>query len=195
MPIATETDVSTKTEVFTKAELDALRKALNKGRNGIGDYSAPPEQEDENQPSDDWGNDVSLLIKFLMDLSDLMQFLIAKRIPKDQRKGFEIVFEDVKGDIGNAIAQLNEISGPEDALFAGLRKAAVAGSALLVKLREFGDRIVHGPLLAVLEMGDIILESLGDVLPLEPVRELKDTIKNRVEFGADDEIIQLHLNS
>jgi hypothetical protein len=39
------TAVTTKTEVFTKEELEALRKALNKGRNGIGDYAPPPTQE------------------------------------------------------------------------------------------------------------------------------------------------------
>ena len=189
------TATATSTQVFTKAELDALRAALNKGRNRQGNYVAPPSQQSDPQSSDDWENDVALLVKFLKDLNDVLETLIAKRIPETERKGFEIVYETVQEDVNTAIKQLNEISGPTHTRFAGLRKVGLTGSSLLVKLREFADRIVHGPVLAVLEMGDIILRSLGDVVPVEALEELKDTIKNRTEFGADDEIIQLHLNS
>jgi hypothetical protein len=189
------TATATSTQVFTREELDALREALSRGRNGIGSYVSPPGWERERQPSDNWENDIFLLIKFLKDLCDLLQFLIAKRIPDQQRKGFEIIFEKVQEDVANAIEQLRGISGPEDELFVGLSRAGLVGDSLLVKLREFSDRITNGPIAAVLEMGDIILGSLGTVLHLEPLKELKDIIKNRSQFGADDEIIQLHLNS
>jgi hypothetical protein len=192
--MATTTETARSTQVFTKAELDALRKALNIGRNGIGDYASHPPQEGR-EYSDDWTNDVILLVKFLMDLSDLLDAIIKKRIPEQHRKGFLIVFEKVQIDVNLAIGELGGINGPEDSLFAALDKVGLIGESLLVKLDEFRDRISHGPILAVLGIGDTILGSLCSALHLEPLKELKETIENRIEYGADDEIIQLHLNS
>ena len=46
----------------------------------------------------------------------------------------------------------------------------------------------------VLEMGDTILDSLiAAIAILEPLKELKETIKNKVEYGADGEIIRLDI--
>jgi hypothetical protein len=182
--------VSTKTEVFTKEELEALRKALNQGLNGTSDYS-PPEQGHEQ--SDDWKNDVSLLAKFLKDLRDTLSAVIQSRIPETHRKRFAGVLANLQDDIDGAIEELNEISGPGHALFGKLEKVGLVGEALLVKLDEFRDRITNGPILAVLAVGNTILGSLCEVLHLHPLKELKELVENKLEYGGDDEIIKLGL--
>ena len=65
----------------------------------------------------------------------------------------------------------------------------------MAKLDEFRDRITNGPILAVLGVGNTILGSLCSVLHLEPLKQLKEIIENKIEYGADDEIIQLNLYS
>jgi hypothetical protein len=182
--------VSTKTEVFTKEELEALRKALNLGRNGTSDYS-PPEQGHEQ--SDDWQNDVSLLAKFLKDLRDVLSAVIQSRIPATHRRRFAGVLANLQEDIDTAIDELNGISGPDHALLGKLEKVGLLGEALLVKLDEFRDRIMNGPVLAVLGVGNTILGSLCEVLHLHPLKELKEAVENRLEYGGDDEIIKLGL--
>jgi hypothetical protein len=130
-------------------------KALNQGRNGISDYS-PPEQGREQ--SDDWKNDVSLLAKFLKDLRDILSAVIQSRIPERRRKGFAGLLANLQcDDIDTAIDELNGITGPEHSLFGKLEKVGRVGEALLVKLDEFRDRILNGPILAVLGIGDTIL--------------------------------------
>jgi hypothetical protein len=182
--------VSTKTEVFTKEELEALRKALNQGRNGTSDYSPPERGHDQ---SDDWKNDVSLLAKFLKDLRDILSSVIQSRIPEARRKGFAGLLANLQGDIDSAIEELNEITSPEHSLFGKLEKVGLVGEALLVKLDEFRDRIINGPVLAVLGIGNTILGSLCEVLHLHPLKELKELVENRLEYGGDDEIIKLGL--
>ena len=184
--------VSTKTEVFTKEELEALRKALNEGRNGAGNYSTP--MDEGHEESDDWRNDVELLVKFLRDLSDLLSAVIASRLPPRHRRRFSAMLANLAPTIDEAVEQLQSIDGPKAGLFRLLERAALVGDALLAKLDEFRDRILEGPLLGVLEMGDTILDSLIAVIDiLEPVKELKDTIKNKIEYGADGELIQLNI--
>jgi hypothetical protein len=184
------TAVSTKTEVFTKAELDALRKALNLGRNGTSGYSS---SEQGNEQSDDWRNDLSLLAKFLKDLRDILSAVIQSRIPETHRKRFAGVLANLQADIDGAIKELNEITEPGHALFGKLEKVGLVGEALLVKLDEFRDRITNGPILAVLGVGNTILGSLCEVLHLHPLIELKELVENKLEFGGDDEIIKLGL--
>ena len=174
--------------------MEALRKAVNIGRNGIGDYSSHP-PDDGRDFSDDWRNDISLLEKFLRDLDDLLESIIQKRIPREQRKGFLIAFQNVQTDVNNAIKELRGIDGTQHRLFDGLRKVGLLGESLLVKLDELRDRILHGPVRAVLGVGNTILGSLCSVLQLEPLKELKELIENRLEHGADDEILQLRLSS
>jgi hypothetical protein len=192
--MATVTEAATSTQVFTKEELDALRNALNKGRHGMGgETSHPPEERHES--SDNWRNDVFLLVKFLRDLRYLLKTIIDKRVPEEHRKGYVAVFLKTQNDVEMAIHLLQGIEGPESGLFGRLEKAGLTGESLLVKLHEFGHTISHGPVLAVLGIGDRILGSLCSVVPLEAFKELKEIVEHRVEFGADDEIIQLHLNS
>ncbi len=71
---------------------------------------------------------------------------------------------------------------------------ACSGDAFLAKLDSFRDRIVEGPVKGVLEMGDTILDSLIAAIDiLEPLKEIKDTLKNKIEFGADGDITQLKI--
>jgi len=183
--------VSTKTEVYTKEELEALRRALNEGRNGTGYYLPPEEGRDE---SDDWGHDVMLLVKFLRDLRDILSMAIESRLPPEDRKRFNALLENLAPTIDDAIAQLEAIDGPTAGLFKVLEKLGLVSDALLAKLDAFRDRIVEGPLVGVLEMGDTILDSLiGAIEILEPLKEVKDTIKNKIEYGADGGIIALNI--
>jgi len=184
--------VDTKVQVFTKDELDALRKALNEGRNGDGNYSAPPQEWREE--SDDWTNDIALLVKFLYDLRDVLSTLIATRLPPQHRNRFAALLENLAPNIAEAITALRQIDDPDDGLFKFLDRLGLVGDSLLAKLDEFRDRIVEGPVKGVLEMGDTILDSLIAALEmLEPLKELKETVKNKIEFGADGEILQLGL--
>lgn len=184
--------VSTKTEVFTLEELLALRRALNEGSNGMGSYSAPPEaRRDE---SDDWRNDVQLLIKFLRDLRDILTAAIESRLPPVDQRRFRALLQNLSPNIEEAMEQLQAIDGPKAKLFKVLERLGLVGDALLAKLDEFRDRIIEGPLVGVLEMGDTILDSLIAAIELlEPLKELKETIKNKIEYGADGEIIRLNI--
>jgi hypothetical protein len=184
--------VSTKTEVFTREELLALRKALNEGRNGMGSYAAPPDEERDE--SDDWRNDVELLVKFLRDLRDVLSAVIESRLPPQDQRRFRALLENLSPTIDEAIERLQAIDGPTAGLFKVLERLGLVGDAVLAKLDEFRDRIIEGPLVGVLEMGDTILDSLIAAIDiLEPLKELKDTIKNKIEYGADGEIIRLNI--
>ncbi len=185
--------VSTKTEVFTLEELQALRRALNEGSNGMGSYSAPPEEEQRDE-SDDWRNDVELLVKFLRDLRDILSAVIESRLPPLDERRFRALLQNLSPNIEEAMEQLQAIDGPKTKLFKVLERLGLVGDALLAKLDEFRDRIIEGPLVGVLEMGDTILDSLiAAIAILEPLKELKETIKNKVEYGADGEIIRLDI--
>jgi hypothetical protein len=185
-------ELSTKTEVFTREELQALRRALSEGSNGMGSYSAPPdERRDE---SDDWRNDVELLVKFLRDLRDILSAVIENRLPPVDERRFRALLQNLSPNIEEAMEQLQAIDGPKAKLFKVLERLGLVGDALLAKLDEFRDRIIEGPLVGVLEMGDTILGSLIAAIGiLEPLKELKDTIKNKIEYGADGEIIRLDI--
>jgi hypothetical protein len=184
--------VTEKTPVFTKEELEALRKALNKGVNGAGAYNSPP--EGGRKESDDWKNDTVLLIKFLKDLRSLLSTLIGKRLPEHYRTRFSAILKNLQPNIDEAVLKLQAIAGPTDSLFKQLDRLGLLGDALLAKLDEFRDRIIEGPVKGVLEMGDTILDSLIAAIDiLEPLKELKETIKNKIEFGADGDILQLNI--
>lgn len=181
-----------KTEVFTKEELDALRKALNEGRNGLGAYATPPDEAfGENG---DWRNDVELLIKFLRDLQDVLSMAVESRLPPKDQRMFRRLLEGLSPTVEGAIAQLEAIDSPEAGLYKLLEKVGLAKDALLAKLDTLRDRFVEGPLVGALEMGDTILDSLIAAIDiLEPLKEVKDTIKNKIEFGADAGLISLNL--
>jgi hypothetical protein len=184
--------VSTKTEVFTREELLALRRALNEGSNGMGSYSAPPEESRDE--SDDWRNDVELLVKFLRDLRDILSGVIESRLPPVDQRRFRALLQNLAPNIEEAMEQLQAIDGPKAKLFKVLERLGLVSEALLAKLDEFRDRIIEGPLVGVLEMGDTILDSLIAAIELlEPLKELKETIKSKIEYGADGDIIRLNI--
>jgi hypothetical protein len=73
-------------------------------------------------------------------------------------------------------------------------KLGLLGDSLLAKLDAFRDPVTEGSVVGVLEMGDTILDSLIAAIELlEHLKELKDTIKNQIEFGADGGILKLGL--
>jgi hypothetical protein len=75
-------------------------------------------------------------------------------------------------------------------LYVAWDRLGLIGDALILKVSEFVERVVHGPVLGVLESPDNILTSLKAVLSqLEPVEEFKKALKTRIEFGPDQEII------
>ena len=193
MPAAVkEAKKTEKTPVFTKEELEALRKALNNGVNGAGAYNSPP--QGGGKESDDWKNDTELLIKFLKDLGSLLSTLIAKRLPEHYRKRFSAILKNLQPNIDDAVLKLRAIDGPTDSLFKQLDRLGLLGDVLLAKLDEFRDRIIEGPVKGVLEMGDTILDSLIAAIDiLEPLKELKETLKNKIEFGADGDVLQLNI--
>jgi hypothetical protein len=192
MPEVLEQPVSTKTEVFTADELTALRIALNKGKNGIGGTYDPPSSGDE--VSDDWRNDTELLVKFLRDLNDILAALIPSRLPAQHHKRFNALLKNLKPNIDQAIGKIKEMDDPKHTLFDQLDKLGLLGDSLLAKLDAFRDRVTEGPVVGVLEMGDTILDSLIAAIELlEPLKEIKDTIKNQIEFGADGGILKLGL--
>src|ERR1700733_11128728 len=106
---AATTVVSTKTQVFTNDELKALRRALNKGVNGSGSYNAPPQEDQEE--SDDWRNDISLLVKFLNDLRSILSALITTRLPPHHRKRFNDILTNLQPNIDQAVGELEKIDG------------------------------------------------------------------------------------
>lgn len=183
---------ATSTKVYTKEELEALKRALARlagGRFG---------QEDDpgNDPENDipWQNDIDSLVQFLTGLKRLMRFLIAKRVPKQPRAVFLECLGDVEANIDNAIDELKSIDSATHPLYRALRRLGLAGKTLFLKLGEFGNRIATGPVVAVLEMADNILGSLMKVLTqLEPVKEFKEIVESRIKHGADQEIIDLGL--
>jgi hypothetical protein len=118
--------------------------------------------------------------------------VIESRLPPEDEKRFRGLLENLSPTIEEAIEQLQAIDGPTAKLFKILEKLGLLGDAVLAKLDEFRDRIIEGPLVGVIEMGDTILDSLIAALDmLEPLKELKDTIKNKIEYGADGSLIRL----
>ena len=135
-----------------------------------------------------------MLIKFLKDLGSLLSTLIAKRLPEHYRKRFSAILKNLQPNIDDAVLKLRAIDGPTDSLFKQLDRLGLLGDVLLAKLDEFRDRIIEGPVKGVLEMGDTILDSLIAAIDiLEPLKELKETIKNKIEFGADGDVLQLNI--
>ena len=102
--------------------------------------------------------------------------------------------KESKTNVDLAIGLIKAIDGPTNTLFDQLDKLGLVGDSPLAKLDAFRDRITGGPVIGILEMGDTILDSLiAAINVLEPLKELKDTIKNRSNSGADGGILKLNL--
>jgi hypothetical protein len=134
------------------------------------------------------------LVQFLRDLTNLMQFLVKNRVPPDARQLFEEGLKGATDQINQVISQLEALQSAGDPTNVKLSEAGLSGSNLRLKLREFYQRIKEAPVEAVLHMGDVILGSLLEIFKvLEPVKEFKETLENRLKHGGDGEIIGLNL--
>lgn len=187
-----EPEVAASTEVYTKEELLELKRRLAGQRYGQG--GATTQNPGEPQPDAPWPEDIESLIRFLTGLKTLMRFLVERRVPAEPRAAFLACLPQVEADIDDAIDELRSIDSSGHSLYAALQRLGLTGQPLRLKIGEYVDRIMTGPVKSVLEMADRILGSLFKVLTqLEPVKELKETLESRIEHGADAEIIELGL--
>ena len=190
---ATAFEVDVRQEVYTKEELQALRRKL-RGRTSSGGAEHEPPSAAPDQDPPDWGTDVELIIKFLRDLDKIMKFLVENRIPDPPRRLFQLAIKGLVPNLDDAIAQLESIDSETHETYGLLKGVGLALENLLAKLDTLRDGITRGPVLAVLDAGDKILGSLCKVLPiLEPMKEMKEMIEYRVKYGGDAEIIGLGL--
>ncbi len=191
MPTGVEDPPVTKsTRVYTKEELEALKRAL--AGSGYGGEAQTPPPAPQPQGDTPWQDDVNSLIQFLIGLQALMRFLIEKRIPEGSRELLRECMNEMDANVENAIEELRSIDSPSHSLYGALRRLGLVGKAVRAKFGELGERIATGPLGSVIEMADRILGSLFKVLTqLEPLKELKETLESKIKYGADQEIIDL----
>ena len=193
-PVGVEEPITTQyEEVTTKEELEALRKRLKKQRRD--DTRSPIPGEPENESSSDWRDNITALVAFLTDLRTIMDYLIKERVSEDARELFRQYFDTAALRISIAIGALTLIDSEENELFVRLVDAELTGTPLLIKLREFWGGIGRRPVIAVLELADRILGSLFPILSeLEPVKEFKEMLEERVKHGGDAGFQSLNLN-
>jgi len=177
----------------TREELETWKKEQAKKRGGQVGENQPPEPGAEQQEGGEgFEDDVAELIAFLLWLIDVMEMLIAKRIPADQAELFREAFPGVEYRIQLAIADLREIDSTEHVLYRALREEGLTGATRQVKSRELSNRVHTGPVASVLEMADNILESLFEVLTqLSPVKEFKKALESGIKHGADKDIVSI----
>ena len=192
---ATVAEPDVKEQVFTKAELDALRKRLAGKRAGQGDVSQPPSQEDEpSSEPDDWDIDTQIIIKFLRALEQILTFLLDNRIPEKDRELITLVLANAGENLGDAIIQLESISSESDELYQGLIRERLTLGDLAAKISSFVDDLGNGPVLAVLDSANKILGSLAKAIPvLNPVKEAKELIEHKIKYRGDAGLISLNI--
>lgn len=188
-----EEKVDVKQEVNTKDQLDELRRKLS-GRLYVTGYEREPPEGKPDPASPDWKLDVDLIIKFLRDTDRVMRFLVEKRIPGAPKLLFRAAMEGLVPNLNEAIKQLESVDSETHQIYGFLKRVGLALESLGVKLDGLRDDFLGRPVLAFLDSADKILGSLCKVLPvLEPVKEMKEAIEHRVEYGGDDEFISLGL--
>jgi len=177
----------------TREELETWKKEQARKRGGQAGETEPPKSDREQQGGEGgFEDDVTELTAFLMWLIDVMEMLIAKRIPEDQAELFRDAFPGVEYRIQLAISDLKEINSTEHVLYRALREEGLTGVTREVKSRELSNRVHTGPVASVLEMADNILESLFEVLTqLCPVREFKKALESGIEHGADKDVLSI----
>jgi len=191
-PVAVAEVVTTKV-VTTKEELEELRRKLEEQRRQ-GQSAAPPEGAPAEGRLTSWSDDVNGLVQFLQDLKEIMRFLIRDRLPKTPRELFEQCSPTVETQMDIAIAELKQIDSENHEIYIKLRDADLTGNPLKLKLREFWRRIRTSPVSAVLKTADRILGSLFPILAtLEPVKEFKETLEERLENDGDAGLQSLNI--
>lgn len=188
-PVELEQEVDPKTAVYTKEELDELRRKLRKRLSGILE-AEPPGPEEEMQPPE-WRMDLDLIVKFLRALEKILTLLIQNRIPDPTRQLLRTAMQDTSKKIDDTIQQLLGIASEQDTVYVDLQKEELAGSpGALAKFIGFFENITGNSVIAVLDSANNLLGSLLKVFPvLGPVKEMKDVVKEKIKYGADQEII------
>ena len=97
-----EPEVDVKQKVYTKDELDELRKKLLGRISNIGVEQEPP-SGGSNQEPPEWKTDVELIIKFLRDIEKVMGFLVEKRIPGEPKRLLQKAMEGLAPNLDDAI--------------------------------------------------------------------------------------------
>ena len=186
---AVEQEVDRKTAVYTKEELDELRRKLWKRLSGILEPE-PPGPQAQSEPAD-WRMDLDFIIKFLRALEKILTLLIQNRIPDPFRQLLRTAMQDTRKQINGTIQQLVAVASEGDAVFINLQKEELAGSpGALAKFIGFFDDVTGSAVIAVLDSANNLLGSLLKVFPvLEPVKEMKDVVRQKIKYGADQEII------
>jgi hypothetical protein len=188
MVTTVETEVDPKTEVYTKAELDKLRERLRNRLSGI--LNPDPPAADREQDPPDWQIDVDFIIKFLRALKKIMTFLVEDRITDPPRRLLQRAMQEVLQTIDDVIRELGKIESDTDELYGQLKGEGLIGAPGLAKFGGFFDDITGHSVVAVLDSANNLLGSLLKVFPvLSPVKEMKDIIKQKVTYDADQGII------
>jgi hypothetical protein len=192
---ATVAEADVKEQVFTKAELDALRKRLAGKRAGAGDASQPPSPEDDLSPEpEDWDIDTQIIIKFLRAIEEILKFLLDNRIPEKDRGLITLVLDNAGDNLRVAISQLESISSESDELYQELMRERLTFGDLAAKISSFLDDLGNGPVLAVLDSANKILGSLAKAIPvLSPVKEAKELIEHKIKYRGDAGLISLNI--
>jgi BMFP domain-containing protein YqiC len=190
-PVA-EADVSTKEQVTTKEELAELKRRL--AELNAQKSNAPSGNALSGKPYG-WEDDIDGLAVFLEDLKQVMKFLVANRVLKQQKKSFDDCWEDVETRIDLAIAELRTIDSDANEVYVKLYNAGLTGAPLKVKIGEYWRRVKGSPVVAVLEMADRILGSLFPILSaLEPVKEFKETLESKLKNDGDEGLQSININ-
>ena len=186
---ASAVEVDPKTAVYTKEELDELRRKIRRRLAGILE-AEPPWPERERQPPG-WRMDVDLIIKFLRALEKILNVLIQNRITEPPRQLLRTAMEDTSRRIGDVIEQLQGIDSQTAKLYVELKNEELADSpGALAKFIGFFDDVTGNSVIGVLDSANNLLGSLLKVFPvLGPVKEMKDVVKQKIKYGADREII------
>jgi len=180
-----------KEKVTTKEELADLRRRLQALLKAAA--HAPSGSALNGKPYG-WQDDIDGLAVFLEDLKQIMNFLVNDRVLLADRKLFNDCWETIALRIDIAIAELRTIDNDDDALYAQLYNAGLAGAPLKLKLREYWKRISGAPVVGVLEMADRILGSLFPILvALEPVKEFKETLESKLKHDGDEGLQTLNI--
>ena len=141
-----------------------------------------------------WDEGRSALIQFLQDVKKLLEYLVKNRIPADDRQLYEECLLDASRTIDDVIAELREIKTEGHPTYTVLQRVGMVGRHLRLKLRDFYRLVKSGPVDAVLEMADNILESAAEAFPpLELVSEFKHAVEIKLKHGGDAGIISLNL--
>lgn len=143
------------TRVYTKAELDALRKKLAQRASADGGAQAP-EPGDPDPDTPDWSWDVYLIVKFIRDMEKILGFLIDNRIPNPPRALFQKVLKDLGPVVNSATTELESIDSENHRTYKRLQEEGLSAETLAAKLSEHMEGVGGGPILRIYLYSDLL---------------------------------------